>query len=141
MPKIISKNLLIKQGSVYGVKSQSKMTDDGVQLNAVTNLKNTQNNKKPRRKIVPNANLSNFDPNARLAIKEFEAWQRKVFKKNCKKGYRFFQPDSIDTPTPRSAREAWGGTYKHDDTDKRESRAQKIMFAIVVVVLLLLSTL
>ena len=117
------------------------MTDDGVRLSAVTNLRNTQNNTKQRRNIVPNANLNNFDPNARLAIREFEAWQRKIFAKNARKGYRFFQPDSIDTPTPRSAREAWGGTYRHDDTDKKEKRSEKIMVAVVIVILLLLSTL
>ena len=135
---IKSKNLLIKQGNVYGVKTQSKMTAVGVQSNAVTNLRNTQNK---RRRIVQNANLSNFDPNARIAIKEFEAWQRKVFAKNARKGWRFFQPDSIDTPTPRSAREAWGGTYKHDDTEKKEDRNNKIMIAIVAIVLLILATL
>lgn len=90
---------------------------------------------------MQNANLNNFDPNARIAIKEFEAWQRKIFAKNARKGYRFFQPDSIDTPTPRSAREAWGGTYKHDDTDKKEARNQKIMACVFVVALILLSIL
>ena len=136
-----SKNLLIRQGSVYGVKTLSKMTDDGVRLNAEMNLRNTQNNKTLRRKLVQNANLNNFSPSARLAIKEFEAWQRKKFAKNAKKGWRFFQPDSIDTPTPRSAREAWGGTYRHDDTDKREARAQRIMTCIFIVALILLSIL
>ena len=90
---------------------------------------------------MQNAKLNNFDPNARLAIKEFEAWQMKVFKKNAKKGWRFFQPDSIDTPTPRSAREAWGGTYKPDLTHKHEKRNEKIMLAVVVGILLILSTL
>jgi len=104
-------------------------------------LKNTQNNKKQRRNIVQNAKLNNFDPNARLAIKEFEAWQMKVFAKNAKKGWRFFQPDAFDKPTPRSAREAWGAPYKPDLTDKKEKRNEKIMFAIVVAILLLLSTL
>jgi hypothetical protein len=136
-----SKNLLIRQGSVYGVKTLSKMTDDGVRLNAEMNLRNTQNNKTLRRKLVQNANLNNFSPSARLAIKEFEAWQRKKFAKNAKKGWRFFQPDSIDTPTPRSAREAWGGTYRHDDTDKKEARAQRIMTCIFAVALILLSIL
>ena len=84
---------------------------------------------------------NNFDPSARQAIKEFEEWQMKVFKKNYRKGYRFFQPDSIDMPTPRSAREAWGGTYKHDDTEKKEDRNNKIMIAIVAGVLILLSIL
>ena len=90
---------------------------------------------------MQNAKLNNFDPNARLAIKEFEAWQMKVFKKNAKKGWRFFQPDSIDTPTPRSAREAWGGAYKPDLTHKHEKRNERIMLAIVVGILLILSTL
>lgn len=114
------------------------MTEGGVRLSAVMNLKNTQNK---RRTFVQNANLNNFDPNARIAIRQFEEWQRKVFAKNAKKGWRFFQPDSIDTPTPRSAREAWGGTYRHDDTDKKEKRSEKIMVAVVIVILLLLSTL
>ena len=86
-------------------------------------------------------NTSNFDPNARHAIKEFEAWQMKIFKKNYRKGYRFFQPDSIDTPTPRSAREAWGGTYNHDNTDKQEIRNQIIMTCIFAAVLIVLSIL
>lgn len=134
---IKSKNLLIKQGNVYGVKHQLKMTDAGARLSAEMNLRNTQNK---RRNIVQNAK-SNFNPEARIAIKEFEDWQRKVFAKNARKGYRFFQPDSIDTPTPRSAREAWGGTYKHDDTEKKEDRNSKIMIAIVAIVLLILATL
>lgn len=116
------------------------MTDDGAQLSVVTNLRNTQNNKKQRRNIVQNAK-NNFDPNTRLAIKEFEDWQMKIFKKNYKKGWRFFQPDSIDTPTPRSAREAWGGTYKQDNTENNRIIGQKIMVAVIVVSLLLLITL
>jgi hypothetical protein len=102
------------------------------------NLRNTQNK---RRKIVLDAKLNNFDPSARKAIQEFEIWQMKVFKKNAKKGWRFFNPDAFDRPTPRSAREAWGGVYRHDDTEKNENRYSNIMIAIVVVVLLLLSTL
>jgi hypothetical protein len=102
------------------------------------NLKNTQNK---RRNIVQNAKLNNFNPEARVAIREFETWQMKVFAKNAKKGWRFFQPDSIETPTPRSAREAWGGIYKQDDFEKNEDRNGKIMIAIVVVILLVLSTL
>ena len=90
---------------------------------------------------MQNANLNNFDPNARIAIREFEAWQRKIFAKNAKKGWRFFQPDSIDTPTPRSAREAWGGTYNRDDFEKKESRNQKILACVFILVLLLLSIL
>lgn len=86
-------------------------------------------------------NTSNFDPNARIAIKEFEAWQMKVFAKNAKKGWRFFQPDAFDKPTPRSSYEAWGSQYKRDDLDKQEIRAQRIMACVFVVALLILSIL
>jgi hypothetical protein len=130
MRKIKLKNLLIRQGSVYGVKNPSRMTDDGVQPSAVMSLRNTQKSKPKGRNIVRNANLQGLEP-----------WQMKIFAKNAKRGWRFFQPDSIDTPTPRSAKEAWGGTYKSDHSDRYEKRNEKIMFAIVVVVLLLLSTL
>jgi hypothetical protein len=102
------------------------------------NLKNTQNK---RRRIVQNAKLNNFDPSARQAIREFEDWQRRVFAKNAKKGWRFFQPDTFDKPTPRSAREAWGAPYVRDEFEKIEDRNSKIMIAIVVAILLLLSTL
>ena len=77
--------------------------------------------------------------NAKLP--ELEPWQHKIFVKNAKKGWRFFQPDSINTPTPRSAKEAWGSSYKHDDFEKTEKRNQRIMACIVVAVLLLLSIL
>ena len=85
------------------------------------------------------SNTSNFDPNARIAIKEFEAWQMKIFAKNAKKGWRFFQPDAFDKPTPRSSYEAFGEQYKRDDSDKQEIRAQRIMACVFVVVLLVLS--
>ena len=90
---------------------------------------------------MQNAKLNNFDPSARLAIREFEAWQMRVFKKNCKRGWRFFQPDAFDKPTPRSAKEAWGGIYKPDLTYKYEKRNERIMLVIVTVVLLVLATL
>ena len=90
---------------------------------------------------MANAKLNNFDPHARVAIRVFEDWQMKIFKKNAKKGWRFFQPDTFAKPTPRSAREAWGGMYKIDTFEKNEDRNSKIMIAVVVVVLLLLSTL
>lgn len=138
MPMIKSKNLLIKQGSVYGVKNRLRMTDVGVRLNAEMNLRNTQIK---RRKIVRDANLNNFDPTARQAIKEFEDWQMKIFAKNAKKGWRFFQPDSFDKPTPRSSYEAFGEQYKRDDSDKQEIRNQRIMACIFVVILLVLSIL
>ena len=88
---------------------------------------------------MADTNYNNFDPEARIAIREFEAWQRKVFAKNAKKGWRFFNPDSLDKPTPRSAKEAWGGTYNRDDSEKNEVRNQKIMIAIVAGILILLS--
>jgi hypothetical protein len=138
---IKSKNLLIKQGSVYGVKHPLKMTDDGARLSAEMNLRNTQKNKKRRRTFVQNANLNNFDPTARQAIREFETWQMKIFAKNAKKGWRFFQPDAFDKPTPRSSYEAFGEQYKQDDFDKNEIRNGRIMACIFVVVLLILSIL
>ena len=85
--------------------------------------------------------LNNFDPHTRIAIRGFEAWQLKIFAKNAKKGWRFFNPDALDKPTPRSAREAWGGMYKPDNFEKNEEQNNKIMVAVVAVVLLLLSTL
>ncbi len=90
---------------------------------------------------MQNAKLNNFDPSARRAIREFETWQIKIFAKNAKKGWRFFQPDTLEKPTPRSAKEAWGAPYTQDDFEKKEDRNSKIMFAIVVAILLLLSTL
>lgn len=87
------------------------------------------------------SNTSNFDPNARVAIKEFENWQMKIFAKNAKKGWRFFQPDAFDKPTPRSSYEAWGAQYKRDDLDKQEIRNQRIMACIFIVILLVLSIL
>ncbi len=88
---------------------------------------------------MADAKLNNFSPSARQAIREFETWQLKVFAKNAKKGWRFFQPDSLDKPTPRSSYEAWGTQYKRDEFEKNEDRNQKIMACIFVVVLLVLS--
>ena len=86
-------------------------------------------------------NTSNFDPNARHAIKEFENWQMKIFAKNAKKGWRFFQPDAFDKPTPRSSYEAFGEQYKRDDLEKNEIRNGRITACIFVVVLIVLSIL
>jgi hypothetical protein len=69
----------------------------------------------------------------------FNKEQFKIFRKNARKGYHFFRPDTVGTPTPRSAREAWGGTYKPDLTDKHEIRNERIMFVIVALVLIGLS--
>jgi len=134
---IKSKNLLIKQGTVYGVKHPLKMIDDGARLSAEMNLKNTQNK---RRKIVLDAKLNNFDPNTRLAIREFEAWQLKIFAKNAKKGWRFFNPDALDRPTPRSAREAWGAPYESEDRiEKDEKLTNRIMLGLFFVFVVVLS--
>jgi hypothetical protein len=136
---IKSKNLLTKQGTVYGVKHPLKTTVAGARLSAVTNLKNTQNK---RRTFVQKANLNNFNPSARQAIREFETWQLKVFAKNAKKGWRFFQPDSLDKPTPRSAKEAWNGIYESEDRivkdEKITSRIMLGLFFAFVVVLSIL---
>ena len=69
----------------------------------------------------------------------FNKEQFKIFRKNAKKGYHFFRPDTVGTPTPRSAREAWGGTYKPDLTDKHEIRNERIMFVVVALILIGLS--
>jgi hypothetical protein len=139
MRTVKSKNLLIKQGTVYGVKSRLRMTDVGVQSNAVTSLKNTQNK---RRKIVADAKLNNFSPSARHAILEFEDWQRRVFAKNAKKGWRFFQPDTVDKPTPRSAKEAWNGIYESEDRIvKDEKITNRIMLGLFLAFVVVLSIL
>jgi hypothetical protein len=132
-----SKNLLIKQGTVYGVKNQLKMTDVGVQLNAEMNLKAIK-----RKRRIEMETTNNFDPSARLAIKEFEAWQMKVFKKNSKKGWRFFNPDALGKPTPRSAKEAWGGTYQSEDKiEQDEKMTNRIMLGLFLVFVVVLSIL
>lgn len=85
------------------------------------------------------SDTSNFDPTARVAIREFEAWQQKVFKKNAKKGWRFFNPDAFEKNTPRSAREAWGGIYesenKLDNDEKMTNRVMLGLFLVFVIVL------
>jgi hypothetical protein len=84
--------------------------------------------KQNRRKVMVSTDYDLFD-------KE----QFKIFRKNARKGYHFFRPDTVGTPTPRSAREAWGGTYKPDLTDKHEIRNERIMFVVVALVLIVLS--
>jgi hypothetical protein len=59
----------------------------------------------------------------RRAIRKFETWQMKKFARNAKKGYYFFQPDNVSLPTPRSARDAWGGTYTPQAEDDRNKRS------------------
>jgi len=89
---------------------------------------------------VADAKLNNFSPSARQAIREFETWQLKVFAKNAKKGWRFFQPDSLDKPTPRSAREAWGAPYESEDqTEKDEKITNRIMLGLFLVFVVILS--
>jgi hypothetical protein len=55
-------------------------------------------------------------------IRKFESWQHRKFASNAKKGWRFFQPDSVPKPTPRSSYEAWGGTYIKEDYDRRQEK-------------------
>ena len=74
-------------------------------------------------------------------LEGLEPWQMKIFAKNARRGWRFFQPDAIDKPTPRTAYEAWGGSYKRDDFDKKEARNQRILACIFIVALLALSIL
>lgn len=74
-------------------------------------------------------------------LRSIEPWQEKIFAKNAKKGWRFFQPDAFDKPTPRSSYEAFGEQYKRDDFDRQEQRNQKIMACVFIVALLILSIL
>jgi len=68
----------------------------------------------------------------RQAIRKFETWQMKKFARNAKKGYHFFQPDSVAKPTPRSSRDAWGGTYTNEDNDRiQEKYTTWAMYAFV----------
>ena len=113
---------------VRGVAKRFPIKEDGAQSSAEMNLQSTQNNKFKRRKIVKSAKLEGFEP-----------WQQKIFAKNAKQGWRFFQPDTVEKPTPRSSYEAWGSQYKRDDFEKKEQRSQRIMACIFVVALVILS--
>jgi hypothetical protein len=67
------------------------------------------------------------------SIRKFERWQERKFASNAKKGYRFFQPDSVAKPTPRSSRDAWGGTYINEDYDRRQEKYTTwAMYAFVI---------
>lgn len=104
---------------VRGVEKEFPIKEDGAQLNAEMNQQNTQNK---RRKIVDNAKLEGFEP-----------WQMKIFAKNAKQGWRFFQPDTVDKPTPRSSYEAWKGTYQSEDQiEKDEKLTNRIMLGLFV---------
>lgn len=74
------------------------------------------------------------------SIRKFERWQDRKFASNAKKGYRFFQPDSVAVPTPRTAREAWGGTYQNEDDDRRQEKYMTItiyLFAFIYIAFLI----
>ena len=68
----------------------------------------------------------------RRATRKFQTWQMNKFARNAKKGYYFFQPDSVAKPTPRSAKDAWGGTYINEDYDRRQEKyTTRAMYAFV----------
>jgi hypothetical protein len=75
-----------------------------------------------------------MDKEQRRAIRKYNAWQDKVFARNAKKGWRFFQPDSVSLPTPRSARDAWGGTYtpQSEDDCNEETYTSWTIYAFIV---------
>jgi hypothetical protein len=75
-----------------------------------------------------------MDKEQKRAIRKFETWQMRKFARNAKKGYRFFQPDTLAKPTPRSARDAWGGTYTPESGDDRrqEKYTTWTMYAFVI---------
>jgi hypothetical protein len=111
---------------VRGVEKEFPIQEDGAQLNAEMNQQNTQNK---RRKIVDNAKLEGFEP-----------WQMKIFAKNAKQGWRFFQPDTVDKPTPRSSYEAWKGTYQSEDQiEKDEKMTNRIMLGLFFVFVIALA--
>lgn len=58
----------------------------------------------------------------RQSIRKFQNWQQKRFARNAKKGHVFFRPDRFEQPTPRSSRDAWGGTYTNEDHDRRQEK-------------------
>ena len=58
----------------------------------------------------------------RRAQRKFDTWQLRKFASNAKKGYHFFQPDTVAKPTPRSSYEAWRGWYTNDDHDRRQEK-------------------
>ena len=73
-------------------------------------------------------------------IRKFERWQERKFASNAKKGYRFFQPDGVAKPTPRSAYEAWGGTYRNEDDDRRQEKYMTMtiyLFAFIYIAFLI----
>jgi hypothetical protein len=95
------------------------------------NTKDTRSKiKQNRRKVMVSTDYDLFDKQ-----------QFKIFRKNARKGYHFFRPDTVGTPTPRSAREAWGGVYRRDDTEKHEKRNERIMIVMVALILIGLSLL
>lgn len=133
MPRLLTHKRTRKRRSmiqvyVRGVAKRFPIKEDGARSSVEMSLQSTQNNKFKRRKIVKSAKLEGFEP-----------WQQKIFAKNAKQGWRFFQPDTVEKPTPRSSYEAWGSQYKRDDFDKQEQRSQRIMACIFVVALVVLS--
>ena len=70
----------------------------------------------------------------RQSIRKFQNWQQRKFARNAKQGWRFFQPDNVAKPTPRSSRDAWGGTYINEDHDRRQEKYTTwAMYAFVFV--------
>lgn len=80
-----------------------------------------------------------MDKEQQKAIRKFNAWQMRKFASNAKKGWRFFQPDSVPKPTPRSSRDAWGGTYTKDEHDRRQERyIDWLLYLFVIMYILFL---
>jgi hypothetical protein len=70
----------------------------------------------------------------RQAIRKFESWQHRKFAANAKRGYIFFRPDRFEMPTPRSARDAWGGTYtpQSEDDRRQETYMTWTIYAFII---------
>lgn len=67
----------------------------------------------------------------------------KIWEKNLKKHYRFFQPHNAHTPTPRTMREALGYTeyyeYKQHEQFMKETTKAYIAVAVTIAVAIIVS--
>ena len=67
----------------------------------------------------------------------------KIWEKNLKKHYRFFQPHNAHTPIPRTMREALGYTgyneYKENEFYMRETTKAYIAVALTIIIAIIVS--
>jgi hypothetical protein len=64
-----------------------------------------------------------MDKKQRQAIRKFETWQHEEsLRVTQKRVITFSNPIAVAKPTPRSSRDAWGGTYTNEDDDRRQEK-------------------